>query len=181
MRMYIRLLHIILVALSRKSDLPYDGESVLHFTVMPWDCVVQFMGNDRYHAFMDLGRVDLLMRLGAWEPIIRGRLQPFVANVHIRHRHRLAMLRRFTLRTRLIHADNRFYLMEHIFQSGEQIIATAISRNGLTRNGKIAPTDGILHSFGYKRKTRGDETMGALRSVEKLLRGIRIKPHNHKW
>jgi len=150
MRLYIRLLYVVLSALWRKKDRPFSGESVLAFTVMPWDCVVQYMGNDRYHAFMDLGRIDLMIRLGAWDSVIRNRLQPFVLSVHIRHQQRLRRFQKFVLRTRLVHTDSRFFLMEHIFQNGTQIMATALSKNGLTCHDRIVATGPILKHTSWQ-------------------------------
>lgn len=170
--MYIRLLYVMLVALLRNKSMAFSGESVLHFTVMPWDCVVRYVGNDRYHAFMDLGRVDLLIRLGALEAILTEKLQPFVFTADIRFQSRLGMFQRFRLRTRLIHSDKKFFLMEHIFQCGKKVMATAVSKNGLASNEKIVSTFALLEHIRWQH-TRCDPTnLAVIEAIEQLLRKI---------
>lgn len=169
MRLYIRLFTVALSALLGKKAAPFSGESVLRFTVMPWDCVIRLMGNDRYHAFMDLGRVDLLVRLGAWDMVIRDRLQPFVSTVHIRHQYRLRMFQKFMLRTRLVHADKKFFLIEHIFQIGKKIMAAALSKNGFTHRGKIVDTTSILQATNWQRGSCDHESVSVMEAMGKLL------------
>jgi len=172
MRLRLRLLRVILFALLRNNDLTYTGESVLHFTVMPSDCVIKLVGNDRYHSFMDLGRIDLLIRMGGWNTLLSQKLQPFVHTAHIRYRYPLAMFQRFVLRTRLVHSDNRFFLMEHIFECGKKIMATAISKNGLTLQGKIIPTSQIIRFINGEQIPYAETNISVINAFEKLLRTL---------
>ncbi|MDO6430928.1 thioesterase family protein [Flavitalea sp. BT771] len=174
MRLRLRLLHIILAALCRNHNLPFNGESVLHFNVMPWDCVLRFVGNDRYHAFMDLGRIDLLIRLGAWDTVIRERLQPFVLTADIRYQNRLSMFQSFVLRTRLVHSDKKFFLMEHVFQCGQKIMATALSRNGLTQGSRIVSTAQILQCIRWQGGDYADGKITVIEAIDKLLKGLQM-------
>jgi acyl-CoA thioesterase FadM len=174
MRLRLRLLHIILAALCRSQTPVFNGESVLQFTVMPWDCVLRYVGNDRYHAFMDLGRIDLLIRLGAWDAVIRERLQPFVYTADIRYQRRLGLFQRFILRTRLVHADRKFFLMEHIFQCGQKIMATAISKNGLTRQERIVPTSILLKDIHWQQTEYDPVYLSAIERIERLLKGLKM-------
>src|ERR1700722_11991879 len=85
MRMYTRLLRVLLSHIFRHE--PFDGKSVLSFRIMPWDCVARQAGNDRYHAFMDLGRIDLLLNAGVWPRYSHA----FVCTDYIRHSHPLPL------------------------------------------------------------------------------------------
>ncbi len=172
MRMYIRLLHVILAALLRNKNINLTDESLLRFVVTPWDCVVKLAGNDRYHAFMDLGRIDLLIRLGGWHTLVSERLQPFVHTAHIRYRYPLRVFQGFVLKTRLVHTDSSFFVMEHVFQSGNTVMATAISKNGLTYKGRIVPTRDILRHLQGGEVTYSENVMSIIRAIEKLLRGL---------
>jgi hypothetical protein len=135
MRMYIRLIRVLLSHVFRHE--PFDGISALSFRIMPWDCVVRLAGNDRYHAFMDLGRIDLLLNAGVWPRYSHA----FVCTDYIRHRYPLPLFRRLILTTRFVHADKYFFWLEHVFECGGRIIATAISKNGLVAEGKLVPTN----------------------------------------
>lgn len=170
--MYIRLLQVILAALLREKNITLTDESLLRFVVAPWDCVVKLAGNDRYHAFMDLGRIDLLIRMGGWPTLLSERLQPFVHTAHIRYRYPLRMFQGFILKTRLVHTDSSFFVMEHVFQSGNIVMATAISKNGFTQSGRIVSTREILRHLQGSEVTYSENVMSVIRAIEKLLRGL---------
>jgi acyl-CoA thioesterase FadM len=172
MRMYGRLFTIILAALLRDKNMTLAEESILRFLISPWDCVVKLAGNDRYHAFMDLGRIDLMIRLGGWHTLLSERLQPFVHTAHIRYRYPLRMFQGFILKTRLAHTDSSFFVMEHIFQSGPTVMATAISKNGMTYKGRIVPTKDILGHIEGSGLPYSEKNISVLQAVEKLLRGL---------
>jgi len=172
MRDYLRLLRVILAALLRNPR-DFTGESVLDFTVMPWDCVVKLVGNDRYHTFMDLGRIDLLIRMGGWHTLLHERLQPFVQSVHVRYRYPLHLFQGFILRSRLVHSDHSYFWTEHIFQVDDKIMATAVSKNGLTRCNRIVSTDKILQFLVGNIASYAEERILTVNAVEKLLRNIR--------
>jgi acyl-CoA thioesterase FadM len=174
MRLRFRLLRVILAALFRSRDLDFSEESVLHFTVLPQDCVLKHVGNDRYHAFMDLGRIDLLIRFGGWKAVIFEKLQPFVFTAHIRHRYPLRLFQTFVLRTRLVNMDNRFFWLEHVFECDKRAIATAISKNGFKCRDKIVSTrntrlllnrENIYWHYCDRKST-------VLSNTEKLLRAL---------
>ncbi len=174
MRMYTRLAWLLLAALFRWHG--FTGQSVLRFRVMPWDCVIKLMGNDRYHAFMDIGRLDLLLRLGGWHLLLAKKLRPFVYTAHIRYRYPLPLFRSFILRTRLIYVDGTFFWMEHIFECKGVTMATAISKNGLTWGDRIIPTRTImqvqdLHKFHH---FYSDQHITKLSAVENILRAMQF-------
>lgn len=175
MRMYTRLVWLLLVAFFRWHS--FTGESVLHFRVMPWDCVIKLMGNDRYHAFMDIGRLDLLLRFGGWQFLLANKLQPFVYTAHIRYRYPLSLFRSFILRTRLIYVDGTSFWMEHIFECKGVTMATAISKNGLTCDNRIMPTRTIMevHELHNFIPFYSDQHIAKLRAVEKILRAMQFR------
>ena len=172
MRLRLRLLRVILFALLRNHHVHFSGVSILYFTVMPTDCVVKLVGNDRYHSFMDLGRIDLLIRSGAWNTLLAGRLQPFVHSAHIRYRYPLRIFQPFILRTRLVHTDNSYFWMEHVFQCGQKVMVTAISKNGMTAHNKMMPTYTILRRIEAVIFSYPEASITIINAVEKLLRTI---------
>lgn len=174
--MYFRLLRVILYALTRGRNLYISEPSILHLTVMPVDCVVKRVGNDRYHAFMDLGRIDLMLRLGGWNAFALQRLQPFVFTAHIQYRHPLRLFQNFVLQTRLKHWDNKFFWMEHIFKCGNRIMATAISRSGFTLDSRIFPTEAVFLLLNGEKVSSiyPQKNIAIIHAIEKLLRGLQI-------
>ena len=171
MRMYIRFLRLFLSRLFRYEF--FDGVSSLSFRLMPWDCVVSKAGNDRYHAFMDMGRIDLLMKAGVYP----GSPHPFIYTSHIRHCAALRMFQRFQLTTRLVHTDKFFFWTEHVFESGGKVIATAVSKNGLLKWGKIMPT-ADAYAYPLPEETLS-LTANEILTIEKM-EGVLKKIRGHK-
>lgn len=171
MRLRIRLLLLIVKSLftSRRS-----GESVLHFCVLPPDCVIKYMGNDRYHAFMDCGRLDLLFHLTGWSILLKKKYSPFVYTCHIMYRKPLRLFTRFTLRTRLAHIDGYYFWMEHIFEQDGQVMATGISKNGICQSNKLMTTHDVLKRFRGHLDLSSYEDIGkaAISQSEHFLRRI---------
>lgn len=176
MRMYLRLLRVIICALLRRRNLYISEPSVLNFMLMPWDCVVKLAGNDRYHAFMDLGRIDLMVRMGGWNALALQGLKPFVMTAHIQYRHSLRMFQNFVLLTRLRHWDSKFFWMEHVFKCGNRTMATAISRNGFTLDDRVVSTEVIFQMLNGEKVASiyPPKQISLIQALEKLLRSLQI-------
>ena len=85
MNLWLRLLVVLARALRRPGSLGPLDEGVLRFHVMPHDLDVNLhVNNGRYFTLMDLGRVDLVARLGLVRPILRNRWMPVVASATLR-------------------------------------------------------------------------------------------------
>lgn len=63
MRLRLRILWLFLSSFWRKPLGLLEG-SVLNLTVLPNDVDITKVSNDRYVALMDLGRIDLALRVG---------------------------------------------------------------------------------------------------------------------
>jgi len=151
MRMYLRLLLVVLCSFFRRKNLSISSESILRLTCMPWDCVLRYMGNDRFFAFMDLGRVDLLCRLGWLKVVLRQKWHPFVVTSFIQYRYPVRIFQTVTVHTRIVFWDSRFFWMEHELRQGGKVHASAISKNvAITSKGVVSTS---LIFFMLKEKT----------------------------
>ncbi len=140
---------------------------------MPSDCVLFRVSNDRYLAFMDIGRIDLAIRYGWWRIIVQNKWSPYVITVHIRYSASLKMFQRFVLRTRPIHWDSRYVWMEHIFERKGKTVATAISKNAAIGKNGIVSTTLILRLFSLEQKsTIGEDQIALTNTLEGFLRNI---------
>jgi len=171
MRLWRRLFWVVLRALCQKDYYPVTAESVLRFRVLPWDCVWRFVGNDRYHAFMDLSRIDIIVRTGWWRVVLKNRWAPFVRMADIRFRAPLGMFQKFTLRTRIIYWDEYGFWLEHIFESKGRVVASAISRNVTRKSRALVTTTEALRSIhNVVPKPPCSEKVRATTMLEELLR-----------
>jgi acyl-CoA thioesterase FadM len=128
MNLAFRLLLLLLGVRFRPRLGPLD-ESVLRFTVWPTDLDLNLhMNNSRYLAIMDLGRTDLVLRMGVLRELRRRRWNPVVGHLTIRYRRSLAPFQRYHLRTRMVCWDERAFYLEQRFERGGELMARAVVR-----------------------------------------------------
>lgn len=117
MNLWLRMLWVVLTGFFRPRMHPMD-ESVLHFRVWPDDLDVNFhVNNGRYLTYMDLGRLDLILRSGMWRTMVGKRWNPVVGSAQVRFRRALKLGEPFTLRTRALAWDKRWVFLEHRLES----------------------------------------------------------------
>ena len=81
------------------------------------------LNNARYLNIMDFGRMHLLARVRILEHVIRSRWTPLVGAVWMTYRRSLPVFARFTLASRLVCWDERWFYMEQTFTGGNGLAA----------------------------------------------------------
>ena len=140
MNLIFRLLYVVFSSFRRPRLGPGD-ESVLRFRVLPTDLDLNFhMNNGRFLTVMDLGRVDLLLRLGVVRAMRKMRWRGVVASVATRFRRPLDPFQRYELRTRLLCWDERWFFMEHRFTRRGELMAWGLVKIQFSaRGGRLSP------------------------------------------
>ena len=126
MNLWFRLLHLLLCSLFRpKLEAPF-GVSRLQFRVLPNDLDSNLhMTNGRYWNIFDLGRLDLILRMGLGRVALREKWAPIVGAGTIQFRRELKPFQRFTLETRLVGwVGSRGIMEQRVLIGAEQKIAT---------------------------------------------------------
>ena len=131
------------------------GESFLTFRCMPTDLDLNFhMTNSRYHSFMDLGRVDFMIRNGAWANLRGGGLGPVLGSSTIRFRRAINPFQKFRVTTRILAWDERWIYLEHklIAEGGKMHNETAsiaiMNTTFVGKEGRV-PTEKLMQIIGY--------------------------------
>ena len=143
MNLILRLLYVVLGTLWRPRLGPLD-ESVIPLWVLPNDLDLNLhLNNGRYLTLMDLGRVDLMVRVGMVGALWRRRWNPVIASVTIRFRRPLGLWRRFSIHTRLLCWDDRWFYMEQRFtRRGETAAVAIVKARFMAADGrKLAPAE----------------------------------------
>lgn len=140
MNLYLRLLKVLLLLpfVRRRGLLE---ESRLGFRVWPNDCDLNFhMNNGRYLTFMDLGRVHLIAQLGLLAVLLKRRWSPVLSAAEINFIRPLGPYRAFTLVTRVLTWDEKYFYIEQRFERDGRLCAVGMVR-GLFLHGreKVAP------------------------------------------
>lgn len=135
MNLYLRLIYSIVISLWQGRAKLHE-EQELKFRTWPHDLDLNFhMNNGRYLTLMDLGRVQLMIRLGLFGSIVKNRWMPVIGAVHMSFRKSLAPFQSFKLHTRIIAWDEKWIYIEQRFLSHGQVMAVGIVK-GLIRHKK---------------------------------------------
>jgi acyl-CoA thioesterase FadM len=148
MNLPLRLLAVLLAARTRARLGPLDV-SRIELRCWPDDLDLNgHMNNGRYLSLMDLGRWDLVIRLGLAKLAVKHRWRPIVGTAAIRFRRELRLLQRFTLETRFSAWDEKWVYIEQRFLVGSRVHAEAQLR-GLFRGpkGNVRPAE-LLAALG---------------------------------
>ena len=137
MNLWLRLLIYFLGAPFRAHLAPPFDVSRLTMRVWPNDLDVNLhMNNGRYLTVMDIGRFDLIMRMGLAREARRRRWMPVLSAAKIRFRRELRLFQKYHLKTRILWWASTQFVMEHrmVIASGRnsgQIAAAAYMLGGL--------------------------------------------------
>lgn len=143
MVLFLRFLEALLTSRFRPRIDPL-GESVLRMRVWPNDLDLNLHANSgRYLSFMDIGRVDLLVRMRIFLKVIGRGWRPINGGTMIGFRRSLAPWERFTVRSRIVCWDEKWIYFEHLIEKGDgQLAATATARGLLRgRDGNVRPEE----------------------------------------
>lgn len=125
------------------------------FRVLPNDLdVLGHMNNGRYLTILDLARMDLMLRSGAWKTLKRQGWYPVVAGQTIAYRRSLHPWMRYDVHTRLVGVSEHGTLLEQTFCVGDDVYAQAFIRARFLRKsgGKVTEQE-LLGVFGAQPDT----------------------------
>lgn len=139
----------LLATTKHRPKLGWTDESALNMRVWPNDLDLNLhMNNARYLTAMDLGRIDLLMRVGLGKYFITGKLKPVLAASLVRYRRSLKPFQNYRLRSQLIGGDDKWLFIQHIVESDGEIFCQAVVKGlFLGPEGKL-PTQQLMALAG---------------------------------
>ncbi len=151
MNLYFRLI-LLFIKIKRNRQTQQLLESVeLSFKAMPSDCDINLhLTNSRYLAMMDLARTWMTERLGLLSPIIKRRWFPIVNATAITYIRDIKPLQNFTVATRLVGWDHKYFYIEQKFLSERGLHAIAYVRGVFKRKGGIVDVEEILNLVDFE-------------------------------
>lgn len=143
MNLLFRLLKTLALYLLFPRRMDLLGESVVAFRVWPNDLDTNLhMNNGRYLTLLDLGRLDLLLRIGAAGPALRRKWYPVLAAVQLRFRRPLNLFQRFEIRTRMVTWDHKWvYLEQRILRKGKVVTHALLKAAFVGPHGSVPMSD----------------------------------------
>lgn len=145
MNLIFRMLYVSLRALF-KDRLPVGvAASHLSLRVLPNDLDLNLhMNNGRYLTICDLNRMDLFIRSGLLQAMLRRRWIPVIAEQTIKYKKPLNLFERYDVIVEVTHWDDKYFYMTHTFSNAERVIAEGTSKGAIkSRDGVISPAQVI--------------------------------------
>jgi acyl-CoA thioesterase FadM len=150
MNLFFRLILLVLKGMWGKRN-HFSHKTSLDFRVGLFDLDINMhMTNSRYLSFMDLGRLDMLIRTGFGSLMIKDRWQAVLGGVHVQWRKGLSPFQKFTLETSVIGWDGKWIYMEQKFLSQGSIYCLALVRGAFLHKGKRQHVSQLAKVLGEK-------------------------------
>lgn len=162
MNLYLRLQWLLITGGFKPSAAVVDATS-LQFRVLPNDLDVNLhLNNGRYVTIMDLGRVNLMQRVGLLRPVIRNNWLPLISGLQIQFLRPLKLFQKYSLQTRLACWDEIWFYIEQVLRSNEKDIARGIVRAQFRRGKAAVPVTEIMRAIDYSGESPElPESLGA--------------------
>lgn len=150
--MRLRLLLTLWLARLRPRIALFDTAAV-PMRVWPGDLDINLhLNNARYLLAADLGRLDWWVRAGWWGRMLRHGWTPVAGDVSARYSRSLQPFERYSLQTRLLGWDDKWFFIEHRFVVGARICAVVTVRYLLlARHGERPRPIEALRAFGVEQ------------------------------
>lgn len=141
------------VILFSRFDRPvnFTEKSRTKFRVLPSDVdLLWHMNNGRYFSFMDLARINFMIRCGFFSKLRKQKFYPVIASEMIRFKKSVNLWDRFSITVKLTGWDHRFFYITHeVINSANELCAIAlIKARFLTSKDGVQETAQALQVIG---------------------------------
>jgi YbgC/YbaW family acyl-CoA thioester hydrolase len=154
MNLWFRLLLLLIVTPFRPRLAVPHGVSRLTFRVWFNDLDTNgHVNNGRYWTLFDLGRTDMMIRMGLLRAVLKHKWTPIVGGGAIRFRRELRLFQPFVLETRIAAwTENRVVFEQRILSDGDVVATRALVLAGLyDRKARgFVPIDVIFSKVGVE-------------------------------
>lgn len=136
---------LFLMLLRRPWRKPVDGLATTVIRLRVWPLDLDFnrhVTNGRYFTLADVGRMDYVLRSGAFRVALRHKALPIVGDTWGKFRRELKLFEAFEIHTRMLGWDDKWSFVEHRFVSRGRVVGVVLIR-GLFRSpkGTVAPSE----------------------------------------
>lgn len=151
MNLLFRLLKTLILFLVNPARRHILAESKVSFRVWPNDLDTNFhMNNGRYLTLMDLGRLDLLLHLGAVRIVFKKKWFPVLAGLQVRFRRPLNLFQKFEISTRIVTWDAKWIFLEQKIRRGGDLALHAYLKGVFVGPKGSVPITELLALMGVR-------------------------------
>ena len=150
-----------------RSKLMLEDKGRISLRVLPNDLDLNFhMNNGRFLSVMDLGRVDLIIRMGMLRTLSKNGWDPVIGAIHTTFRKGLYLFERYDLVSHIVGWDDKWiYITQTMEQNGEEIATAHMKTLFMSEGGKV-PTELIARALGD-----GGSPSEVPENIRKLMKG----------
>lgn len=129
---------------------PFE-ESTIKMRVWPWDIDVFFeLNNGKYLTLMDMGRFTIGIRIGLFKCLKANDWGLMVGAVSSRYRRRLKTFEAFTLHSKLLYFDDRwFYFHQWFVGKDGQMKASFLVRTAVVSKKGLVATSAVVNAMQF--------------------------------
>ncbi len=122
----------------------------IEYRALPSDCDINMhLTNSRYLAFMDLARTWMTERVGLFAAVMKRRWFPIVNATAITYIRDIKPLQKFTITTKVVGWDHKYFYIEQRFHSKRGLHAIAYVRGVFKRKGGVVAVEEMLEVAGF--------------------------------
>lgn len=156
MNLIFRLFAICIGYIFNRKRIDPLGISTINSRVWPLDLDANLhMNNGRYLSIMDLGRLDLMVRIGVVGDVLKNKWMPVLSAATIRYRLPLNPFQKFRLESKIAWWDDKWFYMEQRFiivggDKNEVVAAIAFVKGSLydRKTRKTVPSQNLVALMG---------------------------------
>lgn len=180
MNLIFRLFAICIGYIFNREKIEPLGVSIINSRVWPLDLDANIhMNNGRYLSIMDLGRLDLMVRIGVVGQVIQNKWMPVLSAATIRYRLPLNPFQKFRLETKIVWWDDKWFYMEQQFViiGGDKdgaVAAIAFVKGSLfdRKTRKTVPSQSLIDLAGGVKKPEKPNYINSWQQSENDMREI---------
>lgn len=145
------LLRTLLVFLGKKKLEPsgFQDITTIDMRVLPVDLdILMHVNNGMYFSYMDFGRWDMIFRNGVYDLSRKKGWYSVVAGETIKFRKSLKLWEKFSIKTKVIGHDEKYFFIRQTFVKDSEIMAIGLVKvRFLKRSGGTVSTAEVLKEF----------------------------------
>lgn len=122
------------------------------FTTLPTDIdFFMHMNNGRYFSFLDLARLNLLIRANCNSQLNKHHIIGVVASEFIRFKRSIPLFKRFTIVTKMVYWDDKYFYLHQRFFLKKKLCAYSLVRIRCLQKGKLLAPNEVLALINIKK------------------------------
>lgn len=154
MNLYLRLILVFFKSIFHLGTYKPMDTSIVRLTVLPTDLDTNLhLSNSIYLSMMDLGRVDLIARLGMIRHVFFSGWQPMIGNAYLRFRRGLSLFQRLQVESRVVFWDDKWVYIEQTFVHRGRAVAQGLVKGLFCKKGKPIPMREVFHTMGWEMES----------------------------